>query len=168
MTPAPDPFTTALAVADPQPETAFAALGRLADATVGARLFTIMTFDPDTREACRVYSNQPDAYPTFGTKPVNRTWWSGHVLDGHNIFVANTIEAIAEVFFDHALIRSLGCEAALNLPIVVGGRVMGTLNCLDRAGRYTPDRVAASDGLRLPGAAAFLLHALTDRQGDRA
>lgn len=168
MTPALDPFTTALATADPQPETAFAALGRLADATIGARLFTLMTFDPDTREACRIYSNQPDAYPTLGTKPVNETWWSGHVLDHHNTFVANTIEGIAEVFFDHELIRSLGCEAVLNLPIIVGGRVMGTLNCLDEAGRYTPERVAAADGLRLPGAAAFLLHALTDRQGDRA
>ena len=61
------------------------------------------------------------------------------------------------MFPDHELIASLGCEAVLNLPVVAGGAVLGTLNCLDAAGAYTPDRVAAADALRLPGAAALLL-----------
>jgi GAF domain-containing protein len=147
------------AIAEPgQPAAAFAALARLADAAVGARLFTLMTFDPDTREARRIYTNAPEAYPTGGTKPVNPTRWTAHVLDERRVFVANTAEEVAEVFFDHELIAALGCAAALNLPIVVADRVVGTINCLDRAGTYTAERVAAAEGLRLPGAAAFLLY----------
>jgi GAF domain-containing protein len=117
-----------------------------------------MTFDARSREAQRIFSNMPDAYPELGTKPVNETWWTDHVLDGHKTFVANDIDAIAEVFPDHELIASLGCQSVINVPIIINGAVFGTINCLDEAGHYTPERVAASDALKLPGAAAFLLN----------
>lgn len=160
-----DEFATALAEAHNQPETAFAAMARLTDALIGVRLFTLMTFDPRTREARRIFSNMPDAYPVLGTKPVNETHWTGHVLDRHETFVANTIEGIAEVFYDHELIRSLGCESVINVPVVVAGKTLGTINCLHEAGFYTPERVAASGDLKVPGAACFMLHA-KDHQGD--
>lgn len=157
-------FTAALASAGNQPRATFDALCALARRTVGARLFTLMTFDATTRQARRIYSNMPDAYPELGTKPVNQTHWTAHVLDGHRTFVANDIAGIAEVFGDHDLIASLGCESVINVPIVVDGRVIGTINCLDGAGHYTPERVAASEALKLPGASAFLLdHFLTAR-----
>ena len=133
-----------------------AALHRLADALVGARLFTLMAFDGATREASRVYTSDPVAYPVSGTKPAPENAWSARVLDRRETFVANDLAGIAAVFPDHALIDSLGCRAVLNLPIVLGGRVLGTVNCLDRAGRYTPARVAAARALRLPGTVAFL------------
>lgn len=160
-----DEFATALAEARNQPETAFMAMARLTDALIGVRLFTLMTFDPRTREARRIFSNMPDAYPVLGTKPVNETHWTGHVLDRHETFVANTIEGIAEVFYDHELIRSLGCESVINVPVVVAGTIMGTINCLHVAGHYTAQRVAASEGIKLPGAACFMLYA-RDHQGD--
>jgi len=69
------------------------------------------------------------------------------------------LSLIAAVFPDHELIQSLGCESCLNLPIVVGGIVIGTLNCLDEAGHYTPERVAVSETLKQAGAVAFLLNA---------
>ena len=159
-------FTEALASAHDQPATAFAALARLTDAVIGVRLFTLMTFDPATRAARRIYSNRPDAYPVLGTKPVNETGWTERVLDCHETFVANTIEAVAEVFDDHELIRSLGCESVINVPVVVAGRILGTLNCLHGAGHYDPDRVRASEQLKLPGAACFLLHAAPALQGE--
>jgi hypothetical protein len=34
------------------------------------------------------------------------------------------------------LIVSLGCESAMNVPVVYAGRVLGTLNLLDAAGHY--------------------------------
>lgn len=148
----------ALASSDNQPRTTFEALCAFAQQTVGVKLFTLMTFDARTRGAQRIFSNMPDAYPELGTKPVNETWWTNHVLDGHKTFVANDIDAIAEVFPDHELISSLGCQSVINVPIVVNGTVYGTINCLDAAGHYTPERVAASDALKLPGAAAFLLN----------
>ena len=160
-------FTKAMAVAEDQPQTVFDAMADLTDSIVGVKLFTLMTFDPVSREACRIYSNHPDAYPVMGTKPVNETHWTGLVLDRHETFVGNTIEEIAEVFGDYELIQSLGCESVINVPILVDGRIMGTLNCLHEAGHYTPERVVASEELKLPGAACFLLNALRTDQGEQ-
>ena len=67
------------------------------------------------------------------------------------------IEEIAEVFGDHALIDALGCQSVINVPIVVGGTVIGTINCLHEKGYYTPERVAAAEALKLPGAVCMLL-----------
>ncbi len=153
-----DHLLAALANPANQPRTTFEALCTFAEQNVGSKLFTMMSFDADTREAQRMFSNMPEAYPEQGTKPVNDNWWTGHVLDGHETFVANDIDAIAEVFPDYELIASLGCESVINVPIVINGAVWGTINCLHEAGFYTPERVAASDALKLPGAAAFLLN----------
>lgn len=150
-------FARVLAAAG-APADAFAALCGLAERTVGHTLFTAMTFDRTTRGARRIYSNRPDAYPVSGTKPAPANAWADRVLVRREPFVANTIEDIAEFFPDHPLIASLGCGAILNLPVVVGNEVLGTLNCLNAAGFYTPDRVAASDALALPAAACFLFH----------
>ena len=159
-------LASALASSDNQPRTTFEALCAFAQQTVGAKLFTLMTFEARTRGAQRVFSNMPDAYPELGTKPLNETWWSDHVLDGHKTFVANDIDAIAEVFPDYELIASLGCQSVINVPIVINGMVSGTINCLDAAGHYTPDRVAASEALKLPGVATFLLNKSISSRSD--
>ena len=156
-------MTTALA--DPrQPQATFEALERLAQETVGAKLFTLMRIDHDRGVAWRSYSNMPEAYPAGGEKPVQDNAWTEQVQGRQESFVANTIDEIAAVFPDHALIRSLGCESCLNVPVVVGGRVIGTLNCLHAAGHYTPARVAAAQALRTGGALAFLVAAHAERR----
>ncbi|HHH88941.1 MAG TPA: GAF domain-containing protein [Aliiroseovarius sp.] len=159
-------FAQALAQPDDQPRATFRALERLAQATIGARLFTLMEVDHARGVAWRSYSNMQDAYPAGGEKPLMHNAWSEIVDQRHETFVANTIEEIAEVFPDHALIRSLGCESCLNLPIVIAGHLRGTLNCLDVAGHYTPARVAAAQTLKTAGAAAFLLAAEIRKQGE--
>ena len=155
-------FTAALARAD-QPGATLAALARLAEGTVGARLFTTLEIDRARGVARRSYSTMPQAYPVSGEKPLEPGRWSEIVETRHQTFVANTIDEIAEVFADHALILSLGCQSCMNVPVVVGGAVIGTLNCLHEAGHYTPERVAAAEGLKLPGAAAFLLAATLNK-----
>jgi GAF domain-containing protein len=95
-----------------------------------------------------------------GTKTVDSDRWARQVLDGRENFVANDIASIAEVFDDHELIRSLGCESVLNIPIVVGGDVLGTINLLHEAGFYTPDRQVAAEILKLPGSVCFLMEKL--------
>jgi GAF domain-containing protein len=150
-------FTTAIAAAGNQPRTCYNALRALTEQVVGVKLFTIMTLEGRNGTARRVYSNMPDVYPVSGTKPANETHWSRQVIDRRQIFVANDIKGIAAVFGDHELIRSLGCESVINVPIVVGGEVLGTINCLHEAGYYTPERVAASESLKLPAAACLLL-----------
>ncbi|MEM9223938.1 MAG: GAF domain-containing protein [Pseudomonadota bacterium] len=145
------------------PEDAYAGLGALADHLVGAKLFTLLTFDPQVGMARRFYSNMPDAYPVSGTKPVPTNDWGEKVLMRGETFAGNDIETLAAVFPDYALIQSLGCESCLNVPVIVTGDVYGTINCLHVAGHYTPDRVAASEALKLPGAACFLLTHLVSR-----
>ncbi|MEM7259258.1 MAG: GAF domain-containing protein, partial [Pseudomonadota bacterium] len=127
--------------------------------TIGVKLFTTMEIDYDRGVVKRNYTNMPDAYPVSGEKPMRKNAWTEQVQGRFETFVANTIEEIAEVFPDHELIQSLGCESCLNLPIVINGVVVGTLNCLHDAGHYTPARVAAAETLKQAGALAFLLEA---------
>ena len=127
------------------------------------KLFTVMTHDGNKGVASRIFSNMPDAYPVSGTKPANPTDWSRQVIERKQTFVANDIEGIRAVFDDHELIRSLGCESVINVPIVVGGEVLGTINCLHEAGFYTSDKVEAAETLKLPGAVCLLLTRLEPR-----
>lgn len=151
----------ALARSD-QPQAYLAALERLVDATIGVRLFTLMAIDRKGGVARRTHSNMPDAYPVSGEKPMQDNMWMDTVQRRGETFVANNIEDIAVVFPDHELIRSLGCESCLNLPVSIGGEVVGTLNCLHEAGHYTEARVAAAETLKLAGAVAFLLISLSN------
>ena len=125
---------------------------------VGAKLFTVMTFDSLTGQSQRVHSSHPEEYPVSGRKPLRLGLWSRVVIEERKMFVANTIEAIAEVFPDHELIRSLGCELVVNLPVAFADAVIGTVNLLDVSGHYTPDRVAKIESLS-PFAAVALLAA---------
>lgn len=149
-------FTKAIASKD-QPMATFKALEALVDQTIGVRLFTLMEIDHERGVARRNYSNMPDAYATSGEKPVEDNPWTAQVQGRHETFVADSIDEIAAVFPDHELIQSLGCESCMNIPIVVNGNVIGTLNCLHNAGHFTPERVALSESLKQAGALAFLL-----------
>lgn len=151
-------ITQALA-AKGQPEATFEALAKLVQDTVGAKLFTTMVIDREAGIVRRNFSNMPEAYPVSGEKPLNKDRWSEHVEGEHKTFVANSIEEIAAVFPDYALIQSLGCESCMNVPVCINGDVIGTLNCLHDAGHYTPEKIEAAEALKLPAAAAFLLHA---------
>ena len=149
-------LTQALARAN-QPEATYFALDALVQETIGAKLFTIMEIDRDKGVARRSYTNMPDAYPATGEKPLQDNAWSELVQGKRQTFVANTIEEIAAVFGDYELIQSLGCESCLNLPIEVGGSVIGTLNCLHEAGYFTPEKVLAANSLKQYGALALLV-----------
>ena len=132
------------------------ALQALAQQVVGAKLFTVTTVDLDAGVARRLYTNMPDAYPVSGTKPITVDPWFEQVVIGKELFVANTLEAIAGHFPDWELIGSLGCRSCVNMPVVVRGKVLGTVNMLDVEGHFTPERVALVEHLRIPAIAAFL------------
>jgi GAF domain-containing protein len=125
------------------PETIFADLHRVADATCGASLFTVTVIDRARGLARRAYTSHPEDYPVSGTKPITANRWSETVIDAARPFVANTTAGFAEFFPDHAVINALGCAAALNIPVADAGTVVGTVNVLDVEGHFTPERVAA-------------------------
>ena len=147
-------------LADPdQPQAIFAALEAIAVETVGTLLFTAMTFDMVRMRGLRIYSGNEGAYPTGGWKDVTPGIWVETVLEGKRPFSSLTIEEIAVVFPDYELIQSLGCESAMNLPVAVAGRVIGTVNLLHEKGHYTEERVAAATEHLLPYATVAFLTA---------
>ncbi len=150
-----DEFMAAVAEPD-QPRRAFEVLQRITEEVVGTKLFTAMTFDPPSGMAQRTYSGNETAYPTGGFKPMSLGVWSETVIDRKLPYVSNTIEQIAAVFSDWPLIQSLGCESGCNIPVIVAGAVVGTLNLLDVKGHYTPERMAIAMKLRPFAAIAFM------------
>lgn len=127
------------------PESGWQALEDLAQSIVGHKLFTVMSVDTRAGLARRAYSNRPAHYPVSGTKPISHDSWFDIVHGKRRSFVANSIEDIAEVFPDHELIAALGCGSVLNLPVVLAGDLVATINLLNAAGHYTPERVAAAE-----------------------
>jgi hypothetical protein len=139
-------------------------VGKMVHATIGTKLLTASVFDIDKAQSRRVYSENLAAYPLAGIKPIEDNAWSEIVLRQHRVFSTLRIEDIAEVFFDWQLIQSLGCESNANIPVVVNGQVIGTLNLLHEAGYYTPERLVAAAAL-LPYATIafqFLARALEE------
>lgn len=145
----------AAALAQPgQPAPLWAALDRALGAVIGHRLFTVLRFHSDSRESERCYTNQPAAYPVGGRKPFTESAWSRQVFDQRRPYIGRSAEDIRAVFFDHALIASLGCDSVLNLPVVHGGRVLGTLNLLHEADWYREEDIASGllfAALAVPG-----------------
>lgn len=130
-----------------RPQATFAALHRAAQECCGARLFTVTVLDRRAGLARRAYTSHPAEYPVTGTKPMRSDAWSDQVIGRGQSFVANTTAEFAGFFADQALINALGCEAAVNIPVSDGEAVVGTVNVLDRAGHFTPLRVAALESL---------------------
>jgi len=139
-----------------QPGPGFEALDRAFGQAVGHKLFTILLFHSDSGDSERFYSNQPEAYPVGGRKALNPTFWTDHVLRQQQPYIGRNYEDITAIFFDHELIRSLGCESVLNLPVVLDGRTLGTINLLHEAGWYDEAHLEAGRimaALAIPGLA---------------
>jgi hypothetical protein len=158
-----DTVAAAVAATD-QPRSLFAALERAMGETIGHRLFTILLFHPDSGESERCWTSRPEAYPVGGRKPLNPTPWTQHVLRELKPHICRNYEEVKSIFFDHELIRSLGCESMLNLPVAFDGKPLGTINLSHEAGwygeRHLPlGRVFAA--LAAPG----LLRLAGDRRG---
>ena len=135
----------AVATLPGQPQALFAALDAALGAVLGHRLFTLMRYHGRTGESERIYTTHPREYPVGGKKPLNPTAWTERVLTRQLPYLGRTPADVQAVFFDHALIASLGCGSVLNLPVVWDGRVLGTINLLHEASWY--DETDAPVGL---------------------
>jgi hypothetical protein len=141
------------------------ALEELSKAVVGHRLFTVMTVDIAANLARRAYTNNSRDYPVSGTKPIHRDKWFDIVDGEKRSFVANTIADISKVFPDFELIASLGCGSVMNMPVVLQGELVATINMLDAEHHYTPERVSAAEAmLPIPAKLCYALAAQFDRR----
>jgi hypothetical protein len=126
-------------------------------ARLGTRLFTITTHDLAQGLFRRAYTSHPVEYPAHGTKPLVRDAWYDLCITRAQPFIANTADAFATYFFDHALITSMGLGSAVNLPLIApDGTVPGTVNLLAEAHHFTPDRLATYTALTTRATPALL------------
>ena len=142
---------------DAKGDARFVALQALAQRLIGARLFTIMAVDMKNGVYRRQFSSHPETYPAAGTKPIEYNRWFDTICKERKTFIANTIAEIATVFRDHETSWSLGCGSVINLPVIVDGELLGTVNCQDVEHNYTPEKVALSKHLDIPAKLAFTL-----------
>ena len=126
-----------------QPQAVFAAVDHALAGEIGHRLFTILSYDPDSGVATRLYSNLPDAYPAGGSKTVMPGPWTDTVLARGECYIGYTPDDLRSVFADHELIASLDCQSVLNVPIRWRGRTWGSLNLLHAERWYGPDDAIA-------------------------
>ena len=126
-------------------------------ADLGTILFTVTVLDP-ARDLCwRAYTSHPAEYAVQGTKPMTHDAWHDHVITRRQTFVANTPAAFEKVFFDHALITSLGLGSAVNIPVAdTSGTVLATVNLLAEAGHFTDTKLEAYQSLVVAHHAALL------------
>lgn len=135
----------------------FPILGELVQKLIGTGLLTCSVYDMTARQSRRIYTENAAAYPVGGYKPLSEGAWAEQVLERHEIYATLSIAEIAEIFFDWELIRSLGFDSNANIPVVVAGKVIGTLNLLDQSGYYTAERLASAALLMPVATIAFLL-----------
>lgn len=133
------------------------ALHRLAEALVGVKLFTMTADNPTGGYVRRVYSSDEVAYPILGTKPIVFDDTYEKMRSERFIYVANSVKAMENDFPDLTLIRSLGCGSAINMPIVAGGEMLGSVNLLDIEGAYPDEKLEAVRALIVPATACFLI-----------
>jgi len=126
-----------------QPQAVYAAVDQALAAAIGHRLFTILSYDPRTGVATRLYSNLPEAYPAGRSKTLAPGLWTETVLDRGEPYIGRTPADLQAVFSDHALIASLDCQSVLNMPIRWRGRTVGSLNLLHAAHWYGAEDAAA-------------------------
>lgn len=134
-----------------------AALHRLADALIGVRIFTLTAIEMPLMQVRRVYSSHPDVYPVLGTKPIVLDPWFEAMRTERRITAINTAAEMEGEFPDLALIRSLGCNSSLSVPIMVGNELIGTINALDTEGRYPAPALERAQDLITPATAVFLI-----------
>lgn len=157
MRPDPHPFLAEAVAAmarAAQPQELFHAIDHALERALGHVLFTILVHHPNEHANERFYTNRPADYPIGGRKPVTDTAWTRQVIGRGEPYIGRSARDIREVFFDHALILSLGCESVLNVPVRWRGETLGTLNLLDRANHYDEGDLATARlfaALALPG-----------------
>ncbi|MCK8787399.1 GAF domain-containing protein [Roseomonas sp. NAR14] len=123
-----DGFEAAAREAGPLPR--IRAADRLGQALTGHRLLTAMVFDRDAMTVQRIFSSRPGEYPVGGRKPKRDTAWGRQVLLEGRRFEGRGEADIRAHFADHEVILGLGLRSVVNLPIMVAGHCVGTLNML--------------------------------------
>ncbi|TDQ66731.1 GAF domain-containing protein [Maritalea mobilis] len=124
---------------------------------VGAKLVTLMWLDFEAGRARRIYTNRPDLYPTDDSKPITINPWHEHVIINKNTFVANSLDEMDEQFADKDFFSAHGCSSVLNMPVVINGKTVGSLNLLHEDNHFTEERIKRTQELVLTSMLCIML-----------
>ena len=138
---------------------AFAALDLVLRRYPGHKLFTVLEIDWDRGENQRVYTSDPLGYPCGGVKRLlpDSEFFKRVVVEGTARLCPDR-EACRRAFPDYALIESLGCESAINVPIRSQDSTIGSLNLLHQSGWYEPGMSSFLEPLAAMAATVLLRH----------
>jgi len=139
------------------PAALFGAIAQVAARRVDAGLVTAMRHDEAAATVERVYSSNEAAYPVGGRKLKRDTGWSRKVLAEHRLLVNAGDDDIRDSFDDHAIIFGLGLHSCINVPLVSGGKCIGTLNVLAARADWSSDQIAIVRALGLAALAGVLM-----------
>ncbi|VFR27201.1 Bll5495 protein [plant metagenome] len=137
----------------------FAELDRRMHRSLGHLLCTVNQLDAGALRLHRLYSSNPEAYPPGGSKAKAGTDWGRHVLLEQRVFVGEGEAAIAQSFDDHAAIVALGLRSVINVPVVLAGDCLGTVNFLMADARVTDAKIEAARWAALLALPGFVLAA---------
>lgn len=103
---------------------------------VGYQLFTITRVLPNGTQVERIFTTHPDVYPVTGLKPIYDDAWTEKVIRQAQTYLAATSAEMVPYFPDLDVINGLGLGSVINMPLVVDGQVVGTINILDAENFY--------------------------------
>jgi GAF domain-containing protein len=139
------------------PAALFAAIAQVAARRVDAGLVTAMRHEEAASTVERIYSSNEAAYPVGGRKLKRDTGWSRKVLVEHRLLVNAGDDDIRDSFDDHAIIFGLGLHSCVNVPLVSGGKCVGTLNVLAARANWSEAEIAIVRALGLAALAGVLM-----------
>lgn len=102
----------------------------------GHILLTVLRYYGDREESQRLYSSCPAQYPVGGRKTLGQAPRMRQVLTSALPFIGCSRQEIIDNYADHATLLAMGCESVVNMPVLWGAQVLGTVNLLHRQGRY--------------------------------
>jgi hypothetical protein len=139
-------------------EETFCVLAELFNQQVGARLisFSLLQYGDDIM-ARRVWTSHPNEYPVNGLKVMPGSEWTDHVIRDGKVFICRDQADVKRVLPDFKTIFDLGCGSVLNLPVILNGSVIGTVNLLNEANWFNAERVARAEVLLVLAYIPFLL-----------
>ena len=139
------------------PAALFAAIAQVAARRVDAGLVTAMRHDEAESTVERIYSSNEAAYPSGGRKPKRENGWGRKVLLEHRVLVTGGDDEMRETFPDHAIIFGLGLHSCVNVPLVSGGKCVGTLNVLAARANWSDGEIAIVRALGIAALAGVLM-----------
>jgi GAF domain-containing protein len=139
------------------PAALIGAIAEIARRRIDAGLVTAMRHDEAAATVERIYSSNEQAYPVGGRKLKQDSDWSRHVLAEHRVLVSAGDDAIRKHYNDHAIIFGLGLHSCVNVPLVSGGKCIGTLNVLRPQAEWSEDQVMLARALGIAALAGALI-----------